>query len=163
MLLFLTGGAYLDLGRVDAALETYRACAAETTEGNEIFEAARVRQATCLMRLGRPAEALALTPDTAPAGWHPELLEQLGKCALAVGEFPLGFEWLHAAIASPFRTWIPAHDPVKTKVRALQHIASALQNANPCLAVHLLRLALECSKSGREPQLAEVLAIEESP
>lgn len=163
MLLFMAGGAYLDLGRIDEALRTYRACTAKTTEGDEIFEAARVRQATCLLKLGRLDEALALAPRTAPENWHPELLEQLGRCALATGRIPLGFEWLHAAIASPFRPWIPAHDPVKTKVRALQHIASALQNADPKKAVAMLRLALECAKSGREPQILEVLAIEQAP
>ena len=163
MLLFLAGGAYLDLGRIDEALSTYRNCAARTLEGDEIFEAARVRQVTCLMRLGRATEALSLAPSSSPAEWHPELLEQLGKCALAIGDFSRGFEWLHATIAAPFRTWIPAHDPVKTKVRALQHIASALQNADPIRAVNLLRMALECAKAGREPQIEEVLAIEQAP
>jgi hypothetical protein len=51
---------------------------------------------------------------------------------------------------------------VKTKVRALQHIASALQNADPRRALALLRLAVECAKAGREPRLEEVLAIEQS-
>ncbi len=163
MLHFLAGGAYLDLGRLEEALQTYRDCAARTKEGDEIFEASRVRQSTCLVRLGRLHEALALAPGTAPAEWHPEMLEQLGQCALAAGDFPRGFEWLHAAIASPFRPWIPAHDPVKTKVRALQHIASALQNADPRRALNLLRLAVECAKAGREPRLDEVLAIEQAP
>jgi len=163
MLHFLAGGAYLDLGRVEEALQTYRACAAGTKEGDEIFEASRVRQATCLVRLGRASEALGLAPSTPPAGWHPELLEQLGQCAFAVGEFPRGLEWLHAAIASPFRPWIPAHDPVKTKVRSLQHIGSALQHADPRRALNLLRLAVECAKAGREPRLEEVLAIEQAP
>ncbi|MFM8363690.1 MAG: hypothetical protein ACKOAS_00895, partial [Verrucomicrobiota bacterium] len=93
MLLFLAGGAYLDLGRIEQALESYRHCAARTNEGDEIFEAARVRQVTCLMRLERPHEALALTPNTAPSNWHPELLEQLGKCAFAVGDFRRGLEY----------------------------------------------------------------------
>jgi tetratricopeptide (TPR) repeat protein len=151
------------LGRFEDALKTYRACAALATEGDDVFEAARVRQATCLIRLGRPSEALSLVPSATPVNWHPELLEQLGRCALAIGDFAHGLEWLHTAIAAPFRTWIPAHDPVKTKVRALQHIASALQNADPRRALALLRLAVECAKTGREPQLAEVLAIEQAP
>jgi len=162
MLLFLAGGAYLDLGRLDEAIQTYRSCAGLSMEGDEIFEASRVRQVTCLVHMARPSEALALVPRTNPAGWHPELLEQLGRCALAVGDFPRGLAWLHAAIAAPFRASIPAYDPVKTKVRALQHIASALQNADPRRALALLRLAVECAKAGREPQLEEVLAIEQS-
>lgn len=163
MLLFLAGGAYLDLGRIEEALAAYRNCAERTSAGDEIFEAARVRQVTCLMRLERPQEAIALTPNTAPSNWHPELLEQLGKCAFAVGDFQRGLEWLHTSIAAPFKPWIPAHDPVKTKVRALQHIASALQNADPRRALALLRLAVECAKAGREPQLDEVLALEQAP
>lgn len=163
MLLFLAGGAYLDLERLEEALQTYRECTACSAEGDEIFEAARVRQITCLVRLGRPSDALALVPSTTSAGWHPELLEQAGQCALATGDFRRGLEWLHAAIAAPFRTWIPAHDPVKTKVRALQHIASALQNSDPRRALNLLRFAVECAKAGREPLIGEVLAIEEAP
>jgi tetratricopeptide (TPR) repeat protein len=159
MLRYLAAGALLDLDRTAEALAAYRECAERTTEGCEIFEASRVRQATCLAKLGRHREALELAPAVSAEEWHPELLVQLGECAIRTGQIAQGLQWMYAAIGSPFRAWIPAHDPVKTKTRALQGIATLMQQNDPARAVAMLRLALECVKTGREPQPAEVLSI----
>jgi hypothetical protein len=68
------GGALLDLGRVSEALEFYKRCADSPAAAGIVAHGARVRMATCLAALKRPADILALLPPEPPADWHPEML-----------------------------------------------------------------------------------------
>lgn len=160
MTCFFTGGALLDLGRVDEALAAYSLCRGLSEGGKEIREAARVRMATCLVKLRRFEEALALAPQYPVAEWHPELMLLVAEASLARSDTPRGIALLHSAIESRFRPLIPAYDPIKTKIRCVMALSSLFQEKAPSSALGLIRLAAECLKAGREPRLAEVLAIE---
>jgi hypothetical protein len=159
MMYFLMGGALLDLGRTDEALAIYERSAALCPGGGEVFEGARVRRATCLVQLGRFAEALALAPAQPLRQWHPELLLLLGEAALITGEVGCGLERLEAVLGSAFRPLIPAYDSAKVKIRAVMAIASWLEKRDSRRAVALLRLATESFRKGQPPSAGEVLAL----
>jgi hypothetical protein len=148
MLHFLRGGALLDTGATQEALEAYGRCESSQPAGSELWKAARVRQATCLLELQRPEEVLALLPQEPPLQWHPELLLHAGTAALQTQQTAQGLAWLQTVLSASNSASIPAYDPVRVRAQAVASIAAFLQPHDPRQAVLLLRLASVSVQSG---------------
>jgi hypothetical protein len=159
MLEFLRGGALLDLGEPERALEAYVEFLNGRAPGSQLEAAAHVRLATCLVQMERWQEVLKLAPTSASIGWHPELLLYLGKAALKTGDVKNGFEWLHTVLTVPPAARIPACDDVRVMIQALMTLAEFFHSRDPARAVGLMRLAVNATKSGNAPSLEEVLQV----
>jgi len=150
MALFLQGGALLDLGRISEALDVYRRCADSPAAVGGVAHGTRVRMATCLTALKKPADILALLPPEPPAGWHPEMLLHVGEALIQCGRTEEGINFLSLGLASENRALIPAYDPVRVKARCAMAMAGAFEKSNIQLAVGLLKLAAASIQQGRE-------------
>ena len=150
MALFLQGGALLDLGRISEALDFYRRCADSLAAVGGVAHGARVRMATCLATLKRPADILALLPPEPPAHWHPEMLLHVGEALIQTDRTEEGVNFLSLGLASENRALIPAYDPVRVKARCTMAMAGAFKKSNIQLAVGLLKLAAASIQQGRE-------------
>jgi hypothetical protein len=159
MLQFLRGGALLDLGQPERALDAYAVFLDRHATGSQLEAAARVRRATCLDRMERWQELLKLAPEEPTVSWHPELLLCLGKAALKTGNLKSGVEWLHAVLAVPPADRIPACDDVRVMIQALMTLAEFVQTRNPAKAVKLMRLAVNANRSGNAPSLEDVIQV----
>ena len=159
MALFLQGGALLDLGRFEEALEFYRRCAAASDSNSDLFHGARVRMCTCLAALNKPAEILALKPITPASSWHPEMLLLVGEALMQTGQIPDGIDLLQECLASRNRAAIPAYDPVRIKARCAMAMASAFEKNNIKTALELMRLAASSIQQGREISPDEVATL----
>jgi hypothetical protein len=162
MVFFLKGGAFLDLGRTEEALETYTQCLAMTPPGDAVHEGALVRSATCLSHLKKFQEIRTLVCQIPLPEWHPELLLLKGQAELALGDFESGWNFLQGVFEAPAMPRIPAYDPVKTSIRTVMVIASFWEKVAPARAVALLRLANQSLQTGVRISLEQVLAIGDS-
>jgi tetratricopeptide (TPR) repeat protein len=159
MALFLQGGALLDLGRISEALDFYRRCADSPAAAGSVAHGARVRMATCLATLKRPADILALFPPEPPNHWHPELLLHAGEALIHAGRAEEALHFLSLGLASENRALIPAYDPVRVKARCVMAMAGAFEKSNIQLAVSLLKLAAASIQQGREITPADLEAL----
>jgi tetratricopeptide (TPR) repeat protein len=159
MALFLQGGALLDLGRISEALDFYRRCADSPAAAGGVANGARVRMATCLAALQRPADILALLPPEPPAHWHPEMLLHVGESLIQTGRAEEGVNFLNLGLASENCALIPAYDPVRVKARCAMAMAGAFEKSNIQLAVGLLKLAAASIQQGREITPADLEAL----
>ena len=159
MALFLQGGALLDLGRISEALDFYRRCADLPAATGGVAHGARVRMATCLAALQKPADILALLPPEPPAHWHPEMLLHVGEALIQTGRAEEGVNFLGLGLASENRVLIPAYDPVRVKARCAMAMAGAFEKSNIQLAVGLLKLAAASIQQGREITPANLEAL----
>ena len=159
MALFLQGGALLDLGRISEALDFYRRCADSPAAAGGVANGARVRMATCLAALQRPADILALLPPEPPAHLHPEMLLHVGESLIQTGRADEGVNFLNLGLASENCALIPAYDPVRVKARCAMAMAGAFEKSNIQLAVGLLKLAAASIQQGREIPPADLEAL----
>ena len=159
MALFLQGGALLDLGRVSEAFEFYMRCAGSPAAAGSVAHGARVRMATCLATLKRPADILTLLPLEPPAHWHPEMLLHVGEALIQTDRTEEGLNFLSLGLASENQALIPAYDPVRVKARCAMAIAGAFEKSNIQLAVGLLKLAAASIQQGREITPADLEAL----
>jgi tetratricopeptide (TPR) repeat protein len=160
MALFLQGGALLDLGRISEALDFYRRCADLPAAAGGVAHGARVRMATCLAALKRPADILTLLPPEPPADWHPEMLLHVGEALIQTDRTEEGLNFLSLGLASENRVLIPACDPVRVKARCAMAMAGAFEKSNIQLAVGLLKLAAASIQQGREITPADLEALQ---
>jgi tetratricopeptide (TPR) repeat protein len=160
MALFLQGGALLDLGRISEALEFYKRCADSPAAAGGLGHGARVRMATCLAALKRPADILTLLPPEPPADWHPEMLLHVGEALIQTDRTEEGLNFLSLGLASENRALIPAYDPVRVKARCAMAMAGAFEKSNIQLAVGLLKLAAASIQQGREITPADLEALQ---
>jgi len=163
MTYFLMGGALLDLGRIEESLAAYQECKRQSECGSEVFEAARVRVATCHMKLKNYPAILELAPSPPSTEWHPELVVLLGEAAVAMKQETRALDLLYCALDARFRPLMPAYDLSTLKARAIIGIASLWNNREPSRAIALLKLGLEARKMQRELSSADAMAITEMP
>lgn len=159
MVLFLLGGALLDLGRISEALVVYERCMANCDLGGELFYGARVRMCTCLALLKRPGDILALAPAEPIPSWHPEMLCLVGEALIETGRFLDGIQLLEGCLSSVNRTRIPAYDPVRIKARCVMAIANSFEKNDRQLALALLKLAAASIQQGHEIMPNEVASL----
>jgi tetratricopeptide (TPR) repeat protein len=156
MVLFLKGGALLDLNRVEEALECYRRCAYASQENSDLHKGARVRMATCLSLLQRASEVISLAPSTPHSDWHPEMLLLIGEAMVQIGRIEEALSLLQNTFSSAALTTMPAYDPVRIKARCAQVLAGVFEKNQPLLSLSLLKLAVNSIHQGREITLSDV-------
>lgn len=160
---FLLAGCHLDLGEPEAALRVYRAArqAAVSEAGNEsVARGAQVRVATCLMALGRTAEAIAEMPAAFDASWHPELVALRADAAVKLGQAEEARVWYERVIGCADTPQIPPYDLIQLKCDALLFLGSYWKaRGKPALGVQLLRAALAMKQDGRAFGPAELAAL----
>lgn len=156
MLLFLQGGALLDLGRISEAFDFYKRCSISPDAGSELTHGAVVRMCTCLAMLEKPEDILSLAPSSPTADWHPELLLHIGTSLIQTGRTKQGIELLLQAMACQKKVLIPAYDPLQIGARCMAEIANGLEKNDLKSAISLLRLAAKSIQEGQEISLDEV-------
>ncbi len=156
MLLFLQGGALLDLGRVSEALDFYKRCAFSADAGAELQHGALVRICTCLALLQKNAEILLYAPSQPASDWHPEMMLLVGEASIQAGKVSEGINLLEQGLASKNRALTPAYDPVRIKARCAMAIANTFEKIDIKIAVSLLQLAAKSIQEGKEVSLDEV-------
>jgi hypothetical protein len=149
---FFHAATLFDAGDLGAAAEQYLACALAARERRRrLSTAARVKQAECLARLGRGAEAmeaLDACPDTAA---HPLACELRAAEAEASGRREEARRLREQLLDFADTAYLPPVALLPMKVRAVEALAEAWFAANrKDLAVGLLRLGLELA-AGRRP------------
>ncbi len=149
---FLLAGAELDLENPEGALGSYLECIRLSPGGGSVAEAAKVRVATCLAKLGRHAEALAGMPLARdPASWHPELLKLKGDCEAALGRRAPAREAYVGVLGFSDAAFVPPCNLVSVKVGAMLGLAMLLKKENQhLLATELLRAVKERVANGEE-------------
>ncbi len=126
---FFLGGAYLDLGRYEPALAAYRKCQDQGDPADAIVRGARVRIVTCLLKLGRPADAVAEMPRSFDATWHPELILHRGEAEQALGHAADARRWFERVLACREGAFIPPCDIAALKRTALIALATHWKDA----------------------------------
>ena len=160
MTFFLLGGAHLDLGEYELALGGYRECERREPGDTELRRGAQVRIATCLLRLQRPAEALAGLPAAPAAAWHPELLTMRGEIAVALGHPDEARPWFERVLAGTNRPFVPACDLMAEKIRAALFLGTYWKDhGKPAVGLAVLREALACQQGGGDFTLARLREI----
>lgn len=149
MVFFLAGGAYLDLGEVQQAMQHYNLCATAVAADSDMGHAVVVRLSSCWRALDRWDKVAELTlggPLSSCHTWHPELLVDRGWAILRGGVAPVSecqswFEW---ALQSQVRPLLPACDFGAMRAEALLGLGQYWHGpgGNPALAVGILRAAL---------------------
>jgi len=125
LVLFLLGGAHLDLGDFQAALEGFLAAAKRVGPAIDVGRGARIRAATCLLRLNRHAEAIAIMETMDNPGSHPEACEQMGEAMVALGNPAGARSWFERTLDFGPAPYIPACDPSAVMFRAMGGLARA--------------------------------------
>jgi len=152
MTFFLLAGCLLDLDETEAALNRYRQAeraAVEMPGSDDVGRGARVRQVTCLLKLGRYEEAIAVMP-VYDESWHPELVAHRAEAAVKCGRGDEARGWFELIFACADMPQIPPYDLAQLKCDALLFLASHWKDrGRPALGVSLLRAALAIRKEGK--------------
>ena len=136
-----------DEGRVDAALEQFEWCVANSPNGSRLSRMCELRAADCLFLLGRPEEALARLPPLPHPGEHPGSLMLAAKI-LHASDPNSAQPWLECLLDAPDEPQAPPVPLGNYKLGAVAALAKMwLEKSNPAVAAALLRLAQEM-KSG---------------
>lgn len=159
MAYFLRGGALLDLGRLNEALEAYTLCQFLPEIDGQLHSAAVTRRATCLAELGRFEEIRSLSHPTLPRLWHPEHLVLHARAESVLGNPTGAIEFLNLVFDSPDTASIPAYDPVRVRGRAIMLLSEILAASQPLAALNLLRLTAESLKTGHKITLQEITSL----
>jgi tetratricopeptide (TPR) repeat protein len=153
MTFFLLGGCHLDLGDPVKALEFYRRSrdrALAEEHDAQLTRAATVRIATCLLALGRAAEAIAEMPAAWDDTWHPELVALRATAAAQLGRAEEARAWHERVLGCADEPQIPPYDLIQLKCDALTALATHWRAlGKPALGVTLLRAALALKQEGR--------------
>lgn len=159
---FLLAGCHLDLGEFAIALECYEETrrVALARGDAEVADAAVVRIAGCLAKLGRFAEIAALAPDNAAAWLHPEMMNLRAQAEARLGRVREACAWRERVLACVNQPRIPACNIAQEKVAALQALAehSHQAGAKP-RALALLRAAVAVQKEGQDFTPADLARI----
>ncbi len=157
---FLIGGTHLDLGDFELALASYDECQRLAADGNDLGRGARVRMATCLIKLKRPADAIASMRSDYDPSWHPELLCLRGEAEAALGRENVARLWFERVSACIDSAFVPPCNLSAVKTEALLFLGAYWKkNGNPALGLTLLRSALACRQSGADYTPAMLEAI----
>jgi tetratricopeptide (TPR) repeat protein len=157
---FLIGGAHLDLGNYEAAYASYAECDRRCSPQDELGRGARVRLATCLVKLRRFEAAIAIMPPPEDPAWHPELLILRGTAEAALGRPEAARPWYERALACLNLAFVPPCDLAVSKTEALLGLGTYWKaRGRPALAVALLRAARDRRERGADftaSDLAEI-------
>lgn len=148
---FLLAGAYLDVGRPADALEAYRRMIARADAAADLVAGANLRVATCLLRLGRPEEALAALPFSPAVGSHPEIFSHLAAAQKALGHPEIAAAWNERLFDCRPGATIPPSNLTSLKAAAVNELALGWRAAGkPELALALLRHGRNVLGSGAD-------------
>jgi hypothetical protein len=152
MTYFLLGGCLLDLGDHEEALKTFRIArqrALSVPHGEEIARGAQVRIVSCLISLGRAAEAFAEMPAEFDNSWHPELIVLRADAAAKLGRADEARSWHERVLDCGASPQIPPYDVAQLKCDSLCFLGAYWkERGKPALGVQLLRAALALKQSG---------------
>lgn len=148
---FLIGGAQLDLGDYEAAYASYAQCDRLCAPEDELGRGARVRVATCLIKMRRYAESFTVMPEAYDPSWHPELLNLRAEAEAALGRPDEARAWYERVLACRDQAFVPPCDLAVVKIRALLGLGAYWKaRGHPALAVALLRAARDRRQFGQD-------------
>lgn len=139
---------FYDGGDLVRAADEFAACArASLPRRRRLAEAARIKQAECLARLGRGAEAAALLAHEPGAAAHPLACELRADERAARGHGDEAAKWRERLLAAADTAYLPPVALKPMKVRALQALAERhFLAGRKDAAVRVMRLALDLTQ-----------------
>lgn len=146
---FLHAGCHLDLGETSSALEHYREAqrVALAAGDRELAAASAVRIASCLARLERFADLLALAADDT----HPELLNLRALAAEKLGRPDEARAWRERILGCADLPRLPACNLAVEKIAALKALGEYwFRHDRKDRAVALLRAAVALQNEGQD-------------
>ena len=147
---FLVGGAHLDLGEVQSALDAYGLALRHSLPGEDIHKGALVRTAECLRRLGRLTEVLELASESTLLS-HPDFCLSCLQAALGLGQTDSVGIWLGRILDSGPGPHFPPANPAVAAAQSFQALGELWRSlGRPDLGVAALRLALKAA-AGKLP------------
>lgn len=159
---FLMASSLVDLKEYAEALAAFSECRRLGRAESEISQGALVGACLCLVKLSRHREALELMQTQAGAASHPKLLGLRGECELALGRADAARTWFERVLNCRQQATIPPCNLAVEKSSALLQLANLWHSGGkPALGVAILKLGLECRKTGidcRPEMLAELYA-----
>lgn len=145
---YFYASGFFDGGDFARAAEEYAACArASLPRRRKLAEAARIKQAECLARLGRAAEAAALLAQEPGAAAHPLACELRAAEAAARGRADEAAKWRERLLAAADTAYLPPVALKPMKVRALQALAERwFLSGKKDVAIRVMRLGLDLAQ-----------------
>jgi len=156
---------HFDGGDWDRAAEEYAKCASQSDgRRRKLADAARIKQAECLVRLARSSEAVALLAGIPAASGHPLACDLRAKYAADTGNLQEARRWYERLVGFAETAYLPPVALGPLKINALRALAEGwFSCGRKDVAVKLLRLALEVAEgrqsSGVELNAAYIRAI----
>jgi hypothetical protein len=148
---YLYAGCLLDLGENEQALDRYRTTRDLARNDPPVRRAATVRMVTCLLALGRSEEALALIPERHDSGWHPEMVMDRAKIALARDGPDSARTYFERVLDCSDVPEIPTCNVGLLKIEALKFLGNYWhERGQKEWALRLLRAAVAIKKEGRD-------------
>ena len=157
---YFYASGFFDAGDHARAAEEYAACArASDGRRRRLAEAARIKQAECLVRLGRGQEALAVLSREPGSAGHPLACELQAGLALASGRVAEAARWRERLLGLADTAYMPPVALQPMKAAALQFLAEhAFGSGRREAAVKFLRLALDVAEGRLLPGAAVATA-----
>lgn len=145
---YFYASGFFDAGDHARAAEEYAACArASEPRRRRLAEAARIKQAECLARLGRASEAAALLAAQPGAAGHPLACRLHADAALALGRTAEAVRWEERLLGLADTAYLPAVALRPMQLRALQFLAEQRFLAGrKDAAVRTLRLGMDLAE-----------------